>query len=87
MDKKRTAEERRRRAEENGFSDDDTDTDDNPIPGDGLDYTKENVTQIQSLNSLHTSDRSDRWYSVELLRGLFQAITTEEWNYPIVRSI
>jgi len=41
MDKKRTAEERRRRAEENGFGDDDTDTDDNPIPGDGLDYTRE----------------------------------------------
>jgi len=46
-----------------------------------------NVTRILSLNSLHTSDRSDRWNSIELLRGPFQATTTEEWNYPIVRSI
>jgi len=45
------------------------------------------VTRILSLNSLHTSDRSDRWNSIELLRGPFQATTTEEWNYPIVRSI
>ena len=53
------------------------------LGGDGGDLI---VTRIQSLNSLHTSDRTDRWYSVELLRGSFQAITTEEWNYPIVRS-
>ncbi len=40
MGRKRTAEERRRHAEENGFNDDDTDVDDNPIPRDVLDYTK-----------------------------------------------
>ena len=45
------------------------------------------VTRIQSLNSLHTSGRSDCWYSIELPRGPFQATTTEEWTYPIVRSI
>ncbi|KAH7025146.1 uncharacterized protein B0I36DRAFT_367030 [Microdochium trichocladiopsis] len=41
MGRKRTAEEKRRYAEENGFNDDDTDVDDNPIPRDVLDYTKE----------------------------------------------
>lgn len=41
MGKKRTAEERRRYAKENGFDDDDTDVDDNPVPRDVLDYTKE----------------------------------------------
>jgi hypothetical protein len=40
MGRKRTAEERRRYAEKNGFNDDDTDVDDNPIPRDVLDYTK-----------------------------------------------
>ncbi|KAK4442089.1 hypothetical protein QBC34DRAFT_313845 [Podospora aff. communis PSN243] len=40
MVKKRTAEERRSYAEQNGFNDDDTDVDDNPIPRDILDYTK-----------------------------------------------
>ena len=40
MGKKRTAEERRRHAEENGFDDDDTDVDDNPVLWDVLDYTK-----------------------------------------------
>ncbi|KAK0707790.1 hypothetical protein B0H67DRAFT_495372 [Lasiosphaeris hirsuta] len=41
MGRKRTAEEKRRYAEDNGFNDDDTDVDDNPIPRDVLDYTKE----------------------------------------------
>ncbi|KAK3939116.1 hypothetical protein QBC46DRAFT_365016 [Diplogelasinospora grovesii] len=41
MGRKRSAEDRRRHAEENGFNDDDTDVDDNPVPRDVLDYTKE----------------------------------------------
>lgn len=40
MGRKRTAEDRRRYAE-NSFDDDDTDIDDNPIPRDVLEYTKE----------------------------------------------
>ncbi|KAI0534969.1 hypothetical protein GGR58DRAFT_515723 [Xylaria digitata] len=47
MGKKRTAEERRRYAEENGFDDDDTDVDDNPVPRDVLDYTKEKYDYIK----------------------------------------
>jgi hypothetical protein len=41
MGRKRTAEDRRRLAEENGYDDDDSDVDDNPVPRDVLDYTKE----------------------------------------------
>jgi hypothetical protein len=41
MAKKRAAEERRRHTEENGFNDDDTSIDNNPIPRDVLVYTKE----------------------------------------------
>ena len=40
MPRKRTAEEKRRMAEENGYDDDDTDIDDNPIPREVLEYTK-----------------------------------------------
>ena len=40
MGRKRIVEERRKLVEENGFNDDDTDIDDNPIPRDVLDYIK-----------------------------------------------
>ena len=43
MGRKRTAEDRRRHAEQNGYIDDETAAavDDNPVPRDVLDYTKE----------------------------------------------
>lgn len=40
MGRKRTAEDRRRYAEENGFDDNDTDINNDPIPRDVLEYTK-----------------------------------------------
>lgn len=45
MDRKRTAEDGRRNAEENGFEDDDTDIDDNPIPRDVLEYTRDMMSR------------------------------------------
>ena len=47
--RKRTAEERRRCAEENGFTDDDTDVDDEPVPRDVLDYTKDRYDDQMDL--------------------------------------
>jgi hypothetical protein len=41
MGRKRTAEDRRRHAEQNGYNNDETTVDDNPVPQDVLDYTKE----------------------------------------------
>ncbi|KAK3935358.1 hypothetical protein QBC46DRAFT_453540 [Diplogelasinospora grovesii] len=41
MGRKRTAEDRRRHAEQNGYNDDEATVDDNPVPRDVLDYTKE----------------------------------------------
>ena len=40
MGRKRTAEERRRYAENNGYDDDDSPLDDDPVPRDILEYTK-----------------------------------------------
>ncbi|KAK0723569.1 hypothetical protein B0T26DRAFT_642853 [Lasiosphaeria miniovina] len=55
MVRKRTADERRRCAEENGFNDDDTDVDDEPVPREVLDYTKERY-----------KDQMDLWIEKEL---------------------
>jgi hypothetical protein len=41
MDRKGTTEETRRLAEQDGYNDDETTVDNNPIPRDILDYTKE----------------------------------------------
>lgn len=41
MDRKGTTEETRRLAEQDGYNDDETTVDNNPVPRDILDYTKE----------------------------------------------
>ncbi|KAK0717568.1 hypothetical protein B0T26DRAFT_740895 [Lasiosphaeria miniovina] len=71
MVRKRTADERRRCAEENGFNDDDTDVDDEPVPREVLDYTKE-----------RSKDQMDLWIdkpTIQTVRNYFRCFVSG-WN-------